>query len=289
LVNVEGDQLPGVTVDCYADYAVLSVSSAEAFERRMHIAELLVALGARGVYLKCRKRADLRQIDARELAPPTPIAGAAAPDAIVVSEADGRFYVALGQGLSTGLFVDQRDNRARVRALSKSKRVLNLFSYTSSFSVAAALGGARETLSVDLSARALGLARKNFELNQIRGNHRFLKADALAWLERAERRQERFDIVVLDPPSFATIGKSLTFSVARGYVELAERALGVLAADGVLLAVTNHRKTSQRDLRRMLRAATEKAGRRLKTLKDLPAQLDCLGSEPSKSVLVTVV
>jgi 23S rRNA (cytosine1962-C5)-methyltransferase len=203
-----------------------------------------------------------------------------------------RFAVALGDGLSTGLFVDQRDNRARVRALAPHKRVLNLFSYTCSFSVAAALGGAVSTLSVDLSARALERGRRNFELNGIVGEHRFYKEDALAWLERAARRGQRFDLIVLDPPSFATVGKDRTFSVEHDYESLLERALRLLAPGGTLLAVTNHRKTEQHDLRKLVHRALAAIERRSLSLKDLPSGLDCPpgenGPEPSKSVLVTV-
>jgi 23S rRNA (cytosine1962-C5)-methyltransferase len=292
LSNGAGDLLPGVIIDGYAGYAVLAVSSEAAFARRDEIAEQLILLGARGVYLKNHVRSDLRRVAPQELAPIAPIAGAACPDDWVVSEHGARFRVSLNDGLSTGLFVDQRDNRGRVRALASGKRVLNLFCYTCSFSVAAAFGGARETLSVDLSARALSRGRENFARSGIEGNHRFLKEDALSWLQRARRKQQHFDLIVLDPPSFATIGKGETFSAASGYEKLAENALALLAPGGTLLAVTNHRKTSEAAFRRLLDAAARAAQRQVATLKSLPSGRDCPpgehGAEPSKSVLISV-
>jgi 23S rRNA (cytosine1962-C5)-methyltransferase len=292
LSNGAGDLLPGVTIDCYGEHAVLALSSEDAVARGAEVAEQLLALGARGVYLKNHVRSDLRRVAPDELAPVAPLAGDPAPDELVVTEQGARFGVRLNDGLSTGLFIDQRDNRARIRALARDRRVLNLFCYTGSFSVAAALGGARETLSIDLSARALARARENFALNGLSGSHRFLKEDALAWLERARRKQPRFDLIVLDPPSFATIGKGETFSVSRGYGRLAENALALLAPGGTLLAVTNHRKTTEAALRRTLAAAAQAADRTVTALKSLPAGRDCPsgehGAEPSKSVLVSV-
>jgi 23S rRNA (cytosine1962-C5)-methyltransferase len=209
-----------------------------------------------------------------------------------VSEGELKFSVRLGDGLQTGLFVDQRNNRARVRELAPGGRMLNLFSYTCSFSVAAALGGAA-TVSVDLSARALARGRENFALNGLDATrHAFDKDDALEWLARARRRGRRFDLVVLDPPSFGMRGRHKTFSVAHDYGRAARDAFRLLAPGGRLLAVTNHRKTSLGELRRIVRDAAASAGRELAQLKDLPSGVDCPdapdGPAPSKSVLATV-
>ncbi len=291
LVNDLGDLMPGVVVDRYGDFAVLSISGDEAYTRREEIASLLIELGAHGVYLKLRVRADLRRQHAGELAPPQPIAGHAAAGALAVHEALLRFGVELGDGLSTGLFLDQRDNRERVRQLA-SKRMLNLFAYTCSFSVAAAMGGAHTT-SVDLSGRSLARGRENFALNGLDpAAHRFDKDDAIDWLRRARRRKERYDLVVLDPPSFGTRAGRGTFSVDKGYVAVACDALSLLEPGGRLLAVTNHTKTSQSALRRMLHTAAREAGVELRQLKDLPSGLDCPdgpdGAAPSRSVLATL-
>jgi 23S rRNA (cytosine1962-C5)-methyltransferase len=291
LVNELGDDLPGVTVDRYGDHAVLLVSSEAAERRAQELADCLVGLGARGVYLKRRVRGDVRRAEA-ERYPPLPIAGEAAPERFVVEEHGIKLWVELGHGLSTGLFVDQRENRRLVRDLSHGAQVLNLFSYTSSFSVAAALGGARRVVSVDLGHRVLELGRENFRLNRLDpARHAFEQADALAWLARARRDQQRFDLVVLDPPSFATKVEGSAWNVVKGYAVAAERALALLAPGGRLLAITNHRKTSLGRLRRTLREAAARAGVSVAQLKDLTPVFDCPdgpdGPVPSKSVLLT--
>ena len=292
LVNGAGDLLPGLVVDVYGPWAVLSLYDAELVARARALGEQLVALGFRGVYLKTRVRADLRRQEATELAPEGPLLGEAAPAGLVVTEAGMRVEVALADGLSTGLFVDQRDNRRRVRQLARGGRVLNLFSYTCSFSVAAALGGASEVVSVDLSGRALERGRRNFELNGLDAStHRFFKEDAVKWLSRAARRGERFRVVVLDPPSFSTVGKG-TFSVARRYGEVAALALALVEPEGHLLAVTNHTRTSLEALRKILHRAAQQAGRTLVSLRDASSGIDCPegpeGSWPSKSVWAKV-
>lgn len=286
-VNDEADLMPGVTIDVYGEHAVLSLSSPEALAHRESLARALVALGARGVYVKERVRADLRRQSPVALAPDAPDAGVPVSAPLVVHEGDMKLEVQLADGLSTGLFVDQRDNRSLVRARSGGLRVLNLFAYTCSFSVAAALGGAEQVVSVDLSKRALERGRHNFELNQLDPkNYRFVADDAMKWLARAQRRGEAFDLAIVDPPSFSSRGKG-TFSVASEYVELLTRVLRVLTEQGTVLAVTNHRQTSPAKLRAMLHEAAERAGRSIRNLKDAKSGLDCpaatSGPYPSKS------
>jgi 23S rRNA (cytosine1962-C5)-methyltransferase len=291
LANDLGDDLPGVTIDRYGDHAVLMTSTDEAEQRAGELAERLMELGARGVYVKLRRRADARHAS-QDLAPDAPLVGEPAPARFLVSERGLKLWVELGRGQSTGLFLDQRENRRRIRELAGGRRVLNLFSYTSSFGVAAAVAGASEVVSVDVAAPALATARDNFEANGVDpAAHRFLKDDALDFLSRAGRRGERFDLVVLDPPSFASSAAGAPFAVAKHYGRAAELALAVLAPGGRLLAVTNHRKTSSGRLRRLLRDAAERSRVPVAQLKDLPSQLDCPdgpdGPVPSKSVLLT--
>jgi 23S rRNA (cytosine1962-C5)-methyltransferase len=290
-VNGFGDGLPGVVVDRYGDFAVVSASSPEAERRAPVIAAHLVKNGARGVYLTVRERGPTRERAGTERH--APIAGEAAPERMLVHEHGAKLVVELGRGVQTGLFVDQRDNRKRMRELSRGARVLNLFSYTSSFGVATALGGATKVVSVDVSRRALDLARDNFLENGLHPQaHAFEQADALKWLDRAVSRRERFDLVVLDPPSFASEAGGSPFNVREHYGTVAERAFRVLAPGGRLLAVTNHRRTSLGGLRRTLREAATRARIGVRQLKDLPSGLDCPdgpdGPEPSKSVLVTI-
>jgi 23S rRNA (cytosine1962-C5)-methyltransferase len=290
-VNAVGDELPGIEIDWYAGYATLSLASEAALERREELLDSLLSAGALGVYVKERARSDLRHVDHAALAPAEPSRGVSA-EALVVHEHGMSIAVELGDGLSTGLFLDQRDNRRRVRELSRGARVLNLFCYTASFSLAAALGGAARVTSVDVSRRALRRGQQNFEKNGLDPRqHAFIDEDAVRYLERARARGERFELVVLDPPSFSSAGKGKALSIERDYQKLAQSAVAVLSPGGRLLAVTNHRRISRAALRRMVLSAAESAGHTA-DVKALPSGLDCPegpnGPIPSKSVLLTL-
>lgn len=292
LVNEQGDGLPGVTVDRYGDFAVLGLSTPEAEQAAQQIADFLVENGVRGVYIKRRERRDLRRAEAPELAPSVPSAGAPSPSPLAVREGALTLLAELGDGLSTGLFVDQRDNRARIGSLSAHKLVLNLFSYTCSFSVAAGLGGATKVTSVDLSGRALERGKLNFVASGLDAErHEFVQTDAVRFVRGAVKHGRRFDVIVLDPPSFATVGKA-TFRFERDITALMADCLRLLGPGGVLLCVTNHKKTGTQAFRRFLQTAGEQARRELK-VRDLPSGLDCPdaldGPHPSKSLLAEVV
>lgn len=297
LVNGAGDGLPGFTVDAYGAFATLNIYDASLLPRAGEIATLLQQLGFAGVYLKTRVKADLRAEDAERLAPGEVLVGQEAPTSYCVDEFGMQIHIELSDGLSTGLFVDMRDNRMKARSWgaagrdSRPAQMLNLFCYTCSFSVSAALSGA-VTTSVDLAGKALERGRANFEANGLDpAEHRFIREDAMKFLARAARRGDQYDFIVLDPPSFATVGKG-TFSVKSRYGEAAADCLRILAPGGRLLCVTNHTKTSETALRKTIEAAARAAGRRLRSLKSLNPGLDCPshpdGPWPSKSALCEV-
>ena len=288
VVNGEGDGIEGLTVDAFGAFASLNLYGADLIARAPFIADVLRELGFEGVYVKQRVKSDLRTEDSEALAPELPLKGQAPVGPLRVQENGMQVAIDLADGLSTGLFLDQRDNRFAARRWARGGKVLNLFCYTGSFSVSAALAGAHTT-SVDLSARALARARENFELNGLSlEQHRLIKEDAMKYLARAVRRQERYDLIVLDPPVFATVGKGV-FSVKGRYREAVELCLQLLAPRGRLLAVTNHTKTSPRVLSEMLRDAAEKSKRKVRSLRDQSGALDCPSRAepwPSKSILL---
>jgi 23S rRNA (cytosine1962-C5)-methyltransferase len=288
LIDEGAGELSGVGVECYAGFAVLSISSPAAHALAQDIANELVRQGMRGVYLKRRLRADLRKLGASELAPPEPIAGEAAPAELAVRHGELRFSVQLGDGLSTGLFIDQRSNWSRVLREAQGCSVLNLFCYTAAFSVAAAAGGARETLSIDLSARALGQARQNLARNGFADTqHRLLKQDVLAWLPKAVAAGQRFDWVILDPPSFGTRARGVLDS-ERDYPRLVQASLQLLAPRGRLLCVSHHKLHTHEKLARLVQKAARDVGREVKS-RPLVGPWDCPtlpGVSGTKSVLV---
>ncbi|MEZ4445658.1 MAG: class I SAM-dependent methyltransferase [Polyangiaceae bacterium] len=273
LVHGAGDDLPGVELDRYRDHAVLALRSEEAVAREAALLDAVLRLGPAGVYLKRRPRQANVVVDTRndELAPKAPARGEAAPSPLVVHERGTPLVTRLDDGLSTGVFLDQRDARAWLAGEAAGKRLLNLFCYHGAFTVAAVVGGVAESVSVDASGAALERARENLDaVSADPEHHRLVRADALRYVERG---REPYDLIVLDPPSFATTKKS-TFRAARDYPALAAAALGRLAPGGWMLACTNHRGIVASKFRRQLEAALERTGIAVAELYELEAPID---------------
>jgi 23S rRNA (cytosine1962-C5)-methyltransferase len=166
-----------------------------------------------------------------------------------VREAPLRFLVNLDDYLDTGLFNDHRETRARVRAEANGARMLNLFCYTGTFTCAAAAGGARETVSVDVSGRYLDWARDNLAVNGFLGGpdkpsgpHAFVRRDAREYLQEASRNGERFSLIILDPPSFSTRDGAEDLDIQRDHPALIAQTLQILDPGGVLWFSTNHQR-----------------------------------------------
>ncbi|MEY2936663.1 MAG: hypothetical protein RL033_7412 [Pseudomonadota bacterium] len=254
-------EIAGINVDRYGDYAVLELSSEEAWAERERLADCLLDHGARGIYLKHRVRTDLRLQERSELAPALPVRGSAATEALCVKNGPVAFWVRLGEGLGTGLFLDQRQNWERVRRNVQGATLLNLFSHTGAFSVAAGVGGASGCVSVDLSKRALSRLAENLELNGVSGpSQRLLPADVLHWLARARRGQQRFDWIVLDPPSFGTRRRGV-LRAESDYAALVADCVELLAPAGRLLCVSHQRGFSAGQLSQLVQAALPARGR----------------------------
>jgi 23S rRNA (cytosine1962-C5)-methyltransferase len=183
-----------------------------------------------------------------------------APLETEVNEADARYGLDFAGGYSAGFFIDQRDNRARLRAW-RPKRLLNTFAYTCSFSVVAALAGA-ETISVDLSRRSLKRGEENFSRNGLdaKTGHRFIADDVLAVLPRLARRGEKFDAIVLDPPTFSRNQAGAAFQVQRDFGKLVALALEVAAPGAKILLSVNHSEMRVADLEWAARHALKLAG-----------------------------
>jgi len=188
------------------------------------------------------------------------------PDQTAIVENGIRFLIRTDKGSAVGLFLDQRENRRRVRELAEGRRVLNLFAYTCGFSVSAALGRAESTTSVDLSPAHLQWGRENFALNRIEPRaHEFFAEDSPDFIKRARRQNRRYGMIILDPPTFAHARRGRrTFSVLADLAELVSRVADVLDPGGILMVSTNHRGMSKRDLQARVKEGAR--GRRFEVI-----------------------
>lgn len=170
------------------------------------------------------------------------------------------FLVSLEQGLNTGLFLDQRKNRRDLMTRVKGKRVLNLFAYTGAFSVAAAAAGAVQVTSVDASAGYTDWSRDNFAVNRINPKqHAFIVGDCLAVLSKLAQEGKRFDVILMDPPSFSTTTKS-RFTTRGGTSDLVAATLPLLTDNGLLITASNHQKVDTAEYLKELRRGALQAG-----------------------------
>ncbi len=269
LLHGEGEGVPGLALDRYGDFVLIRVDEGLLPQPTLAtLAERLGALGFQGVYLQQRPRRPERLSPERlaQLAPPNPVHGAPAPRPLLVLEEGLPLEVALGQGLATGLYMDQREARRWLRARCSGADVLNLFGYTGAFTVAAAAGGARRTVTVDASAPALRWARRNLALGGYGGTHQFVRGDVFETLEVMRLAAERFDFVVLDPPTYGTSRRG-RWRAQRDWPRLIEAACQVLAPGGWIYASSNDRRSSARALQLALQRGVEAAGRRIEALR----------------------
>jgi 23S rRNA (cytosine1962-C5)-methyltransferase len=233
LVHGEADACPGLVIDAYADTAVVVFDgpAADAFWRP-RLGDVLAGLGRGGaelahVWVRATRRSE-RDPDA----PRGDAFRGDPPAEIVIAEDEARFAVDVRAGQKTGFFLDQRDNRRTIRRHAAGASVLNVFSYTGGFSLHAALGGATAVTSVDIAGPALAGLVRNLELSGLpAAPHERLTADAFDVLARAAARGRRWDLVIVDPPSFAPSEKARPAAL-RAYERLAKAALAVVAPQG---------------------------------------------------------
>lgn len=272
VIHGENDYMPGLVIDTYRDTAVVSFDSPGACAfwaaRFAGILDGLrtAGMGIRTVLLRRgRHRGERvekrhRQVTqtARDLGYQAP------PDVIRVYEGDARFDVDVRHGHKTGLFLDQRDNRRLVGRMAANARVLDVFSYTGAFSVHAALGGARQVTAIDISAPAMEAARQNFVASGLSTReHRFLAIDAFEFLETSFRRGARYDMVIVDPPSFAPNEKAKK-NALDAYRRLNRLALQLVEPGGFLMTASCSSHVTTADSLRVLAGAARACARTIR-------------------------
>lgn len=235
LFNGEGDGVGGLTIELYQDFAVFSWYNETLYHKRQLLVNAFQQVFPEvvGAYEKIRfKHADLPESQH--------LYGADAPEPLLVQENFVNYAVYLNEGLMTGIFLDQKEVRGRLsEGLASGLRVLNMFSYTGAFSVASAMGGALATTSVDLAKRSLEKTREQFRINGIDPlTQKIHVMDVFSYFAYARKKDLTFDLIILDPPSFAR-NKKQVFTVQKNYGELVADSLSILADQGLLIASTN--------------------------------------------------
>lgn len=247
--NGEGDGIGGFTIDYFAGYYLINWYSVGIYTYKAYIIQALEKLvDFHAIYEKKRFQQKGEYIYDDDF-----VTGTRGEFPLIIKENDMNYAVDLNDGAMCGIFLDQRDVRKAIRdTYAKGKNVLNTFSYTGAFSVAASLGGVAKTTSVDLAKRSLPKTIEQFSVNGIdfeaQGIH---VMDVFEYFKYARRKKLSFDMVILDPPSFAR-SKKYTFSVTKDYTKLVTEALSITAKNGIMIASTNNAALSMKKFKTMI-------------------------------------
>lgn len=293
LINGESDGLPGIVVERYADYLVCQLYTSAVAALRDELYDALVEqTRCKAIYEQRRYRSlggEAPRQAAAEL-----VRGAPAPVELEVKEDDLTFVVDVTAPLSTGLFADLREGRRAVRQWAQGRRVLNLFSYTGAISVYAQAGGATEVCAIDVAAKAHARARRNFSASGFdpeKPEH--IVGDVFKVLARFVERKRTFDMVVVDPPAFASAAArgGKPWSAMRDYSELITASLDVLAPGGLLVAASSTHKMTVEEFERAIADGAMGAGTRLQILdrRPLPPDFPTVPGFPEGNYLKFIV
>jgi len=262
----KADGLSGFALDVYGEVAVLEITVGKF---QLDDAAIRAAakwcssmLGVRAVFVKRipRDRSRVARTGGGSVVTRL-VSGSAGEEDTAVREDGQTFLIRPDDGFGVGLFLEHRENRRLIRSVAKGRRVLNLFSYTCGFSIAASVGGAESSVNVDVSKKALEWGKRHFAANDIDlDDHRFFCSDVWDYYKRGERQGHRFDLIVLDPPTFSrTKRPARVMRVERDLTALVAGALKLLNAGGLMLVTVNSAQLSAAWVRERI---TEAAGRR---------------------------
>lgn len=287
IFNSEGDGIGGLIIDYYDGYYVMSWYSEGIYQFKEYVIEALKsAPNFKGLYQKKRFNVKGQYIEEDDF-----VAGDKGEFPLIVKENGIRFAVYLNDGAMVGVFLDQRDVRKTIRdKYAKGKTVLNMFSYTGAFSVAAALGGAAKTTSVDLANRSLAKTIEQFSVNGIDHEAQdIIVEDVFKYFKYAVKKNMTFDLVVLDPPSFAK-SKKHTFSAAKDYKDLLKEAIALTKPNGVIVASTNASNFDMKKFHSFIEKAFNEKGERYKMMEQfaLPADFKTIKEFKSGNYLKVV-
>jgi 23S rRNA (cytosine1962-C5)-methyltransferase len=264
LIHAESDGLPGLVVDRFDDTLVMQCLSTGAERWRDTLADLLLELSGAGHIFE-RSDADVRALEGLP-ARVGVLRGSEPPARLRIYENDLRFWVDIRRGHKTGFYLDQRDNRSLLRELVPGKEVLDCFSYTGGFTIAALAGGAASVMAVDSSGDALAMAKENLDLNSLPVEGvEFVEGDVFQVLRAQRDRDRSFDLVILDPPKFAPTAAQAE-RAARGYKDINLMAFKLLRPGGLLVTFSCSSGVSEELFQKIVAGAALDAGVEAKIL-----------------------
>jgi 23S rRNA (cytosine1962-C5)-methyltransferase len=287
-INGESDQFPGLVLDRYADTLVLKLYSAIWFPRLDEIVSLIAA-EFRPARLVLRLSRNIQAAAAQSaLADPSILAGSEPDGPVIFLETGLRFEADVLRGQKTGFFLDQRENRRIVGNVSAGKDVLNAFSFSGGFSLYAARAGARSVTDIDISAHALKSSRRNFALNTEaipNCDHRLIQADVFEWL--LQPRHERYDLVVLDPPSLAKRVADRPASL-KAYANLATSGSALVRPGGILVCCSCSAHIRAEEFFQTAESSARRSGRAITVLQTTREPADHHATFPEAEYLKAI-
>lgn len=263
--NGEGDGIGGLTIEYFDGYYLINWYSKGIYEFRQEIIDSLKQLiYFKGIYEKKRFSQEGKYIEQDDF-----LMGERAEFPLVVKENGVNFAIYLNEGAMVGVFLDQREVRKAIRdKYSQGKTVFNAFSYTGAFSVFAALGGAKITTSVDLANRSLAKTIEQFSINNIDPeSQEIVVEDVFNYFKYAFKKGFKYDLVILDPPSFAQ-SKNFKFSADKDYKDLLKQAISITEEDGVIVASTNSSSFSMDRFKEFIRDAFKQTNLKYEILEE---------------------
>ncbi|MDP4106163.1 MAG: class I SAM-dependent rRNA methyltransferase [Bacillota bacterium] len=287
VVNGEGDGLGGLTIEYFDGYYLINWYSKGIYRFREYIINALKELVEfKAIYQKKRFDVSGKYIEEDDF-----VTGERGTFPIIVKENGVNFAVYLNESAMVGVFLDQRDVRKRIRdAYAKDMTVLNTFSYTGAFSVFAALGGAVKTTSVDLANRSLNKTIEQFRLNGIDdGSQDIIVEDVFHYFKYAVKKQLAFDMVILDPPSFAR-SKKMVFSAEKDYKNLLKEAISITKDEGMIVASTNSSSFNMKKFKSFIDQAYRETNRKYQLVEEfsLPKDFKTIKEFPEGNYLKVV-
>ena len=285
--NGEGDGIGGVTIDYFDGYYVINWYSKGIYQFKEEIIQSITSqFPFKGIYQKKRFDVDGKYVEEDDF-----VTGERGQFPLIVKENGIHFAVYLNEGAMVGVFLDQRDVRKAIRdRYAEGKTVLNTFSYTGAFSVAAAKGGATKTTSVDLANRSKSKTIEQFSMNGIDYEAQdIIVEDVFHYFKYAVKKNLKFDLVILDPPSFAR-SKKVTFSAAKDYTNLLKQAITITEDHGVIVASTNSATFDMKRFKGFIKTAFQECNEKYEILEEysLPEDFRTIKEFPEGDYLKVV-